>query len=456
MAKILNFRQFGSIYESESNMSSGEVNTVKVVDKKTGEPTGDIESLVDMLIDIDKSGKKVEESNLYEQSVKNPFKPVVIGEKSDRVKIIQKYLGLEEDGAFGKLTKKAVEKFQKDNNLKIDGKVGEQTYSKMLEIKLNIKDKAKINKKMEDFKKMSEQAKAMVDSILKDARFYDCFESIQIIIVDGQTRVVCIPKKDAKEKISAIKKDRLLTSDFSWLERVGEAVGKAIVFTVAAPIIIPIEVAKAMISGVAAIGKFVEKSAASIVSNTLLGIAQISKWSKQKGAQIYATVKSEGQELWKKFCDGISKAVKTSKEAILAFAGAINAGLGKANEALKNLAFISLGAVAKGAGLAWEGLKTLNKALEEGIKTLVSKGGEASKKFKEGVAAGYKETKDLAIKSGQQVLNGAKSLGKSALKTIGDGVEYVGDQISSFGSWLGELAESLFLETGNHIFEELA
>jgi murein L,D-transpeptidase YcbB/YkuD len=118
-----------------------------VVSKKTGEPNDDINSVVDMLMSIDKSGEKVEESNVYEQEVKTPFKPVIMGEKSDRVKIIQKYLGLKEDGVFGELTKKAVEKFQTENKLKIDGKVGEQTYSKMLEIKLNIKDKSEISKK---------------------------------------------------------------------------------------------------------------------------------------------------------------------------------------------------------------------------------------------------------------------------------------------------------------------
>lgn len=456
MKKLLRFDQFDPIYEADGSESSQEeVQMVRVVSKKTGEPNDDINSVVDMLMSIDKSGKKVEESNVYEQEVKTPFKPVIMGEKSDRVKIIQKYLGLKEDGIFGGLTKKAVEKFQTENKLKIDGKVGEQTYSKMLEIKLNIKDKSEISKKVDDFRNMTEQAKVIVDSIIKDPRFYDCFESITIIIVDGQTRVVCIPKKDANEKIAGIKKDGLLTADFVWLEKVGEAVGKAIVFTVAAPIIISIEVAKAMISGIVSIGKFVAKSAASIVSNIVYGATQIAKWSKQKGAQIYASVKAEGQALWKKFCENASNVVKISKEALLAFTGAINTALGKANEALKNVAFIALGTAAKAVGLAWEGMKTLDGAVKDGFKTLASKGADAAKKFKEGVAAGYSETKDVVIKTGQDVVSRAKTLGKSALKTIGSGIQYVGDQITSFGSWIGELAESLFLETGDPIFEEL-
>jgi hypothetical protein len=51
-----------------------------VVDKKTGEATDDIGSLVDILKTAEKTGEKIEESNMSEQAVTNPFKPVIIGE----------------------------------------------------------------------------------------------------------------------------------------------------------------------------------------------------------------------------------------------------------------------------------------------------------------------------------------------------------------------------------------
>jgi len=456
MRNLLNYNQFSAVYEAEGTESTPvEIQVVPVVDKKTGEPTDDIISLIDMLKDVDKAGEKVEESDVYEQAAPNPFKPVRIGETSDRVKVIQKYLGITDDGAFGAGTKKAIEKFQTENKLTVDGIVGEQTYGKMVELKLNIKDKTEIQKKIDEFKKMTEQAKAIVDSIIKDPRFYDCFESVSIVIVDGQTRVVCIPKKDAKEKIAGIKKDGLLTSNFSWLERVGEAVGKAIVFTIAGPIIIAVELAKAIVSGAISAGKFVAKEGMSVINNAFHGVSQISKWVAQKGVEIYATAKAEGQALWKKICEGFAKAAKTSKEAFIAFAGAASSALGTANEALKNTAYVALGLGAKAAGLAWEGLKTLDAAVREGVKSLAAKGAEAAKSFKNSVTAGYNDAKESIIKTAGEIQAGGKKLGNKALKAIGDGVKYAGDQISSFGSWISGLAESLFLETGDPIFEEL-
>ena len=71
MRKLLRFDQFDPIYEADGAESpQEEVQMVPVVSKKTGEPNDDINSVVDMLMSIDKSGEKVEESNVYEQEVK--------------------------------------------------------------------------------------------------------------------------------------------------------------------------------------------------------------------------------------------------------------------------------------------------------------------------------------------------------------------------------------------------
>lgn len=458
MQNLVSFKQFGlPVLETEMDQSTGSTTqtNVKVVDKKTGTPTDDIDSLVGLLKDLDKSGEEVKESNIYEQAAPNPFKPVVIGEKSDRVKIIQKYLGIKEDGQFGPATKESVEKFQAENKLKVDGKVGEQTYGKMLEIKMGIKDQAEKDKKIAEFTKMTDAIKVAVDSIIKDPRFYGMFESVTIVVIEGQTRIICVPSKDAKEKASGLKKDGLLTSNYLWVEKVGEAIGKAIVYTIAGPIIVSIELGKAMINGAISAGKFVAKSGLSVISSTVHGIAQIGKWVSEKGSAAYMTLKNEGQKYWKDFCDRFSRVCKNSKEAILAFAGAANNFLGKTSEELKNIAFIALGTAATAAGLAWKTAKTLDNAVREGFKTLASKGAETVKNLKKGISDGYAEAKTTLENTGNTIAAGTKSLGKSAVKTLGDGIKYVGDQISSFGTWVGDLAESLYLETGDPIFEEL-
>lgn len=52
-----------------------------------------------------------------------------VGSRGQEVKELQRALGLEDDGIFGKNTKAAVEAYQRENNLMIDGIVGPQTLS---------------------------------------------------------------------------------------------------------------------------------------------------------------------------------------------------------------------------------------------------------------------------------------------------------------------------------------
>lgn len=55
------------------------------------------------------------------------------GSIGEQVKQIQKALGIKADGIFGKGTEDAVKKFQKDNNLAVDGKVGPKTLEKLMD-----------------------------------------------------------------------------------------------------------------------------------------------------------------------------------------------------------------------------------------------------------------------------------------------------------------------------------
>ena len=53
------------------------------------------------------------------------------GSKGRNVLMLQEFLGIHADGDFGKQTDKAVRIWQKNNNLKVDGIVGPNTWDAM-------------------------------------------------------------------------------------------------------------------------------------------------------------------------------------------------------------------------------------------------------------------------------------------------------------------------------------
>jgi N-acetylmuramoyl-L-alanine amidase len=53
----------------------------------------------------------------------------LLGSHGDAVRLVQKRLGLAQDGSFGPLTRAAVVLFQKDHGLKADGWVGNATWA---------------------------------------------------------------------------------------------------------------------------------------------------------------------------------------------------------------------------------------------------------------------------------------------------------------------------------------
>ena len=62
-----------------------------------------------------------------------PFEVLKRGSKGDKVKAIQFILDIKADGKFGTDTEQAVKIYQLDNNLVVDGKVGEKTLYKMID-----------------------------------------------------------------------------------------------------------------------------------------------------------------------------------------------------------------------------------------------------------------------------------------------------------------------------------
>jgi peptidoglycan hydrolase-like protein with peptidoglycan-binding domain len=65
--------------------------------------------------------------------------PLKLNQTGDDIKLLQSFLGLKPDkpGFFGKITKEAVKKFQKENKLKETGEVDAATWKALTSARLN-------------------------------------------------------------------------------------------------------------------------------------------------------------------------------------------------------------------------------------------------------------------------------------------------------------------------------
>ena len=209
-SKIMSFGEFEKVYEANSYLLEDEaaaappkddsetavvsddgsigVQPAEILDllKELGGKEGEAESEAEPEPESDED---VPNESLVEQEEANTLKVASVGEKSERVKDIQKLLGLEADGSFGQKTKEAVMKFQtemkkKDSKILVDGIVGVQTYGLMLKAKKGITDSNQLAKMLDKFKS---QGKTVVSAtpagknIALDPRLYEVFEKIEII-----------------------------------------------------------------------------------------------------------------------------------------------------------------------------------------------------------------------------------------------------------------------------------
>lgn len=67
-----------------------------------------------------------------EENLAKYFPTVRMGSRGNSVKLLQRLLRIDADGIFGKQTRQAVEKYQKDNSLDADGIVGPLTWKSLL------------------------------------------------------------------------------------------------------------------------------------------------------------------------------------------------------------------------------------------------------------------------------------------------------------------------------------
>jgi len=438
--KLLSFSEFESLYESY-----GFVNEAETVEKPEFTPAKTDVSTDDLLAIFNPDEAKNEAGK-----TPSPFTVIKKGEKSDRVKELQKALGLRDfekyNGVFGEETDKAVKEFQDKNKLTIDGKVGVETLTKMLKLK-GEKDPATVIKTKYIIKTAGDAKTSGIDPKLLE--IYD----ITIVNNGVKQYVICVPKADAVAKIKALLATGGtgdLTPALAWMKLGLVAIGKALCLTAEGAVLLTLETAKAMISAVASAGKFIAGGAAYVIGASVQGIALIGKWAAAKGAAIYNKATNLANELWKGFSTGFANVCKSSMEGLTAFLkGAASVGktigytlTGIAVTAWKGLASIftpAIKAVVQGAkdgaafitgGMAWIGKNVKDGAVA----------------FKNGVVAGWNAAKTASANA----YNSAKKALSSSAKSVQDAAKSAYDTTAGFFSsmyadgkkaWESEIAE---------------
>ena len=442
--RLLSFNEFETLYESFGFIAEAEV--PDFTPEKSKITNDDIISLF--------GGGEVDEA-LDSKSLK--FSVIKKGEKSERVKQLQKDLkdlGIwksdsEPDGVFGPSLENTVTKFQTDNKISIDGKVGVETLRKMLELKGDKDPNATIKKKyVKLINPTPEQAKeAGIDPEL--IKLYDV-----TIVWNGEKQyVILMPKKDTATKIKELKAKGTTFKGFEWLLEGLKYAGKALIYTATGLVVATLEIAKAIIMGIGSVISFVAKGAAYVMGAALQGIVSISKWIYKKGKEAYAKVSSTAEKLWADFCTGFAKIAKATVEGFTAFLisikplGYILTGIAiKTFKSVVTLLSPAVKAIVQGvkdgaafikAGMEWIGKNVKNGAIA----------------LKNGIEAGWKKTAEY----GQKAWNGAKSATKATGEAMYKAAETAYTATANFLSDMystGKKAwESLSELTGNPIFE---
>jgi len=470
-SKIMSFGEFEKVYEANSYLLEDEAAAAPPKDDSETAVVSDDGSIgvqpaeiLDLLKELGgkegeaeaepESDEEVPNESLVEQEEANTLKVAAVGEKSERVKDIQKLLGLEADGSFGQKTKEAVMKFQtemkkKDSKILVDGIVGVQTYGLMLKAKKGITDSNQLAKMLDKFKS---QGKTVVSAtpagknIALDPKLYEVFERIEIITNNGTTYVVATPRRDAAAKVAELKKSGLIGADFSWLLAVPAAIGKAIVYTAIGAVVIQVEIAKAMVNAAIAAGAYVGQASMAVASNIAYGVAQIGNWVKAKGVQAWATLKQDAKEalaLWAGFNQKSKEVLKASAQGIVAFAAAVAASLAKEAQAARMITHKMAIELGKGLNQAWEQTKTLGELVKTGLTKI--KGGAQALAAK--VQTEYDNVVARTKAIGNAVDAGFKQAGQNVNNALKASVTAAGDALISAGTWVKGLAESV--ETGN-------
>jgi uncharacterized protein YunC (DUF1805 family) len=454
--KLLSFSDFENLYESYGYINESEEKATDPLLFDPFAPSKDDSKIADVLIE-----PKAEATN--EKSKVDDFKPLTKGEKSERVKALQKDLGMsdkEADGIFGPATEAKVKEFQKSNKLTVDGAVGVQTLRKLLEIAKKIKGTEKqddeISKKY-IVKNSVEAKKAGIDPALLKV-----YESVTVIKNGSQTMVICIPRKDAAAQIKAMEASALIKANFSFMKNAATSVGKAILYTATGAVSMTLDMVKSMISSVASASKFVADGVMYASGTSIQGLASIANWASVKGAAIYNKVSDKAQAIFTSFAQNAAKVLKGTVQGATAFMDGIKAGAKTAGYVL--------------TGLAVNAFKSVSSVLSPAVKSIVQGAKDAADMVKKGMewigknvkngAADFAKTLKAGWDSTVKFTKGAYNSGKKMIADAGKAVASAYDEAakatSDFFTSMYNTGKSVWESTCNSfedsyfVFEDLS
>lgn len=419
--RLLSFSEFEAVYESY-----GFINESETAEKPTFTPNKLTVSSEDLLSIFEEDAEEQNEALKPAE-----FTLIKKGETgSDRVKELQKNLGIKVTGNFDEATDKAVRDFQTKNKLTIDGKVGIQTLTKMLELK-GVKDTEKvIRTKYIIVKSKDDAKKSGINPLLLE--IYDI-----TIVNNGQKEyVICVPKKDSKNKINKLSQ---LGTTYDWVKLGLNSAGKALVYTATGVALIPLEMAKAMISGVASATKFITGGAAYVLGATIQGLSLLGKWFKEKGKAIYMKSNMVANEVWKSFSSGMAWTAGKLKDG----AAVLTAFMKGVVSVAKTIGYTLTGI----ALTAWKGL---SKALSPVVNGIVQGAKDASafinsgtewvtKNFNNGIKA-FNQTVAKGWESVKQNATLAFNAAKDQVNSAGDAfAKAATDAANSIGSFFTDM-----------------
>jgi len=418
--KILSFEQFSSIYESEFYLGESE-SSGDEIDLGLDNLGVDPEDIADVMSNLDP--KPLEEATPPKTGTTvSPYKAILPGEKGERVKWLQQTLGFkgaDVDGDYGKKTTAAVADFQRKNGLTVDGKVGDQTLKKMVDVYKTPQQEIDRIKRI-PVKTSTDAAKAGLDPRLLD--LYDIY-----LVFDGKgKKIILIPKAGSQEKAKQIKKTGIPKGLEMLIEGV-KYLGKAIVYTGKGIFLITTEAANAIINGIVSISKMVASGLAYAVGVAVQGLVKLGKWLSEMGQKAWQGIKDATQQIWKEVCEAVAILGKASLGILYAFMAGVKA-----------VAITFTGIALK----IWKAIKsqfdekiqaflqtvdTVEKFMEESIKQIGAKIEEVKKKIGEGYKQASEATKKAwengkkaVQKYGEDVVQGTKEAYEGLMKFFQD------------------------------------
>ena len=443
--QVLKFNEFERLYESYNfDFINEAADVLFTPDDLTVDPA----ELKDVLAPEGATGAKPVEEALDPKA----FSPIKVGEKSDRVKQLQKDLKLpvkDQDGVFGKGTEDKVKKFQGDNKLTIDGKVGVQTLRKMLELNGDKNAEATITTK---YKFTAVKNAAQATAVKIDPALLELFD-VTLVSNGTEQFVIMVPKKNIAEKAKTLDAK---FKGLEWLKAAARAVGTggmALIFTATGATLVTLAYAKAIISALGSAAKFVVGGAVYVIGAVVQGLQTVANWAAKQGKAAYQTVSKAFDELFTRFCNGFAKVAKSSVQAYTAFM----TGLQTAGFVLTGMALKAFKAISKqlsaGIKVIVDGAKDAAAFIKAGMDSIAKQGAEALASFKKEVQAGWATVTTTT----QKAWNGAKT----AVKASGEAVAKAAQQAyTDTADWLKscyeegkKFWESLSEITGDPIFE---